>query len=331
MRSIGVAAACIAILVVAGCVQPRERTVEDAPDWTPNLDEAPVWVRGEWWEATAHTEFHAEGQTSGRVVVADRSSTHAFVGMPAEQWNDLLLLGHFPFVGEVRQSDMAFLVHDDLTQWLRFPLDEGATWDTSFVGTPVTAVVHRESDTVATVEILGGLFDIFLTYDATMRTITRFDIAGYGLIEVTDHGYGHVGDVIVPVDQTLPIFHGRAILVADVDPDPLVPAPGLGLDPVPANQVTVEPRDAASGIVFAGNFALVPAESPGLYVEVAIAPGGQRWQVVRTPADGVGLSSEVFHVQSPGGTWSMVHMAGGAGLVATELLTYNEQAYLLTA
>ncbi len=328
--------ALVSLLLLAGCLGATEAPLEEQSDdrASTSLDEPPTWEVGDWWTyrftATPFNGYTVEGT----IVVADANDTHYLVGMPSESFNDFMFTFHFPPMGAVSREDLSWEVHDGPLKTIHFPLTNETTWETETVGYKGQAAVEVTGATTAEIVIAPYLAPIRAHYDAEVGHYTRIGIDDYGYAELLDHGDGFQGNVTVPVDQKT-IFYGRAAGVAAID-EPLwtIPSndpnqPGTGVNPSPVDVVTFPERDHLGLVQWVGTFFLVPAASPGLFIEHAEAPDGTVYELSRSPADGEGVDMQWFRVDEPGGEWRFTHSAAGAGIATSEGILYNTLEYEL--
>ena len=334
----------IASMVLVGCLDASGVKQGDAPARvgtlpegiptadafpSPSLQAPPTWWRGEWWtfEVTASAFGNRVDQVTA--VVADANERDYLVGVPEQDGiNDFVLLSHLPWVGEIGRTNLSWSIHDHWTEFVKFPLREGSTWQTTLAGAPATAMAIILDATHAQVDITGGVLPIRVVYNATLGAFDTIDLVGLVKMKVIDHGYGYTGSVLVPLNVALPIFHGRAAVAVEVAPKPtypMLPQPVNG----PADNVNTPQRQHGSVIQFVGNFFLLPAHTHGAYAEHLTLPSGQVKEIARTPLQGVGLSFHTFRLDKPGGTWQMKHVAAGAGIAATEAIFFDTATFKL--
>lgn len=292
---------------------PEERT----------LNEPPVWRLGEWWRYRITDRFEGEVAEATRVVAGVEGDNY-LVGMPADEFSSGFMVMHVPGFGQVARSDLSFEVHDCPFQFLRFPLHEDLTWEGEFECQDFTVVdVAVTSPTTADLTMWGnGNANMTLTYDAAVGEVTRFDIAGYALIEIIDHGYDFEGIVTVPHQHDVIFIHARfGPVFGSLGPDPKTPT-----DIVPVDST----YDRVSFILLAGDFLpLVAPGAPqpanmGYYDLKATAPDGETFQLTVTPATSQkGLVIEAYTHLFPGGDWRFDHVAGGAGITLAEGIAYH--------
>lgn len=354
LRSLALVA-ILSITALAGCFQANEEpapeggatngsvTVDDArpdpvfedvvtgpsaaPDAEATLLEAPELRVGEWWRVRLYDPFRDIETEFIRVVAAIQGDTYVF-GMPHEGWWKEAVVFHTPAFGDVNKDDLSYNTHDILFTPLKFPLEDGQTWETSFSGGPTaTASVTVESPTVATVTFttqgggflpgapLGGGGEntvLTLTYDATIHEVVKFEHQTV-TFEVIDHGYDFEGWVTVPRGEQLVFFHGRI-------------GPGIDLNLQPAAPTeTVEVAGGFNRMSFITVAqALNPAGGPGgaTCSETATGPDGATYATALTPC--AGFQMDFHEAKDPDGAWDLQHVAGGGSVVFIEGIAYHQ-------
>ncbi len=275
------------------------------------LQTPPTLRLGEWWDVRVDSELNGESY-EGRVVVAGLHDGRYLVGMPQDSFVDGLLILHLPGIGPVTADTLGYEAHDVLFEQVSFPLTEGKTWATEWYTGQVNATVATVEDGQALIEMTGQNTQINLTYDPGLGIPSLVEIAGYGTLEVTDHGYGYEGTVEVPWEHDLVFLHGRLAGAAD-----------LGLQPAPPTEtITIEgPYDRASFALLLGN---VLAEGPpGVYRVSATAPDGTTYEETFTAGPGSDLRLAVESHLDPVGDWQLEYEAGGPGAAAIEGVAYQ--------
>lgn len=328
-----VPALAIVALALAGCLAPSTPGAPSAdagvrlaeasglptdPRTGATLAEAPAWRLGEWWRiAFSAPPYGVEAELT--VVVAGVSGDAYLVGQAGEALDDGVVILHFPPLGEIAREDLSFEAHDRRLEFLRFPLVDGATWETQwYTGAPLTANVVRVEGDVADVT-LSGAREIALAYDAAAGWITRFAIDGYGGYEVLEHGYGHEGPVRVPVGQDLVFCHGRQGGVQQVTLCETGPATSPG-----APTSTVELPDAYDRVTF-GLFLRDARAAPvgsGAYRIDVTAPDGSTYSAAKTP-ERPGMEIHAYSMDDPGGAWEITAVTAGDGLAILEGVAYD--------
>lgn len=300
-----------------GPVESSGPTPQNGTDTEPTLKEPPDWEIGTWWRFRITERISAEQRSfeATRVVADLETSTDShLVGMPTAGWSDPALLLHVPGFGRVDRQTLGFEIHDCPFKPLDFPLEDGKTWETEFECRPVDATVTVESDTVATIRMIGGNDDLTLTYDAEVGAIVEMDIADYGLVEVLESGTGFDEEVTIPHMHDLVFQHGRIAGAID-----------LGLQPAPpVETVSVDETYHRVSFVFIVGTVVpqLPAQA-GFYREEAIAPDDTSYTTTVTPEEGSGIRFAFNQHEDPGGEWELRHVAGGAGIAMTEGIGYH--------
>jgi len=244
MRALAFAAS---LLLLAGCVESdssskdaSESLVIDAdrpaptfgqivtgpavgPDLNATTEKAPRLAEGEWWRI--RFDSSQTGETIEVVrVVANATPTGYIIGMPHEGWLKEAIAFHAPAFGDVA-LDLSYNTHNVKFEPVRFPLKEGATWETEFALTPYTATVESADMYTASIYLEGpadnspqapimqaaGLSGppawMRLTFDARQHEIIKME-SWIGNWEVVEHGYGFEGWITVPRGEHTAIDYG---------------------------------------------------------------------------------------------------------------------------
>lgn len=280
-----------------------------------SLAEPPQWSPGSFWELQLEN-----GQTGGTTtvtrVVADRVGDTYRVGMPANSFSHPAVVSHFPGWGNVAVDDLGFTVHDERFKPLDFPLQEGKTWTTTLYQQDFEAEVTETTDAQATIVMTSeDNATVELTYDADTEAITELTGPLDLSLSVSSHGHGYEGEVKVPYDRSQ-FIDGR-----------FVGAINFAFEPAPpTGSVTVDAGyDEASVAQLIGSFPIFGVASPGVYREVATDPEGETIESQTTGHFTYAYGSST----SPSGEWSFEHVAGGAGVAATEIIAYKTQTVQL--
>lgn len=326
-----VAAALALALVAAGCLGgnpagPQPGSAAQAPEDGGNttaqgaqpaaagenatLAEPPDWDAGDWWQVQVTSEVLGDTYKVRRVVAGTVDGDYR-VGLAP--FSNPVVFGHLPGVGNVRRSDLSFLVHGERFQPLDFPLKEGKTWTTTYLGTEYEATVNATDGTTATIryEEVDGDGAMAAVYDARVGALTQIDGPLGTEVQVTDHGTNHTGEVVVSYDRAQRL-DGRFAAAFDFGAEP---APPVGSLDVPGKY------DRASVALLLGGF----GGAPGVYREEATGPNGTSYAATSTGEAKIKLDLS----RSPSGTWETRHAAGGAGYAATELILYRIQRVTL--
>lgn len=284
------------------------------------LQEPPEWRVGDWWTVEVTGAYTGETHTVTQVVTGRHGSTY-HVGLAADDLDEAAIVAGWPPVGEVRARDLSFRLHGERFQPLTFPLEEGATWTTAYEGQAgYKAQVVSAGGTTAevgfsrTVETAAGSFEatMNLTYDAEVRAVTKVEDPSGRTVQVTDHGTGFEGRVLVPHGRAQ-YLSGRVVGVFDglaVGTDVATPSGSLRV---------AEP--AASVALLVGSASVAGAAPPGFYQEVASPPARDALELSSAGTDG--LTTVHVHVDEAAGTWTFRHVAGGFGAAATEIVAYE--------
>ncbi len=293
---------------------PGERTLAAAPQWR----------LGEWWEYKV-TDHFAGKQITIKRVVAGTFGTQYLVGFPIDAFSNDALVMHVPGYGDIDQADLSFETHDVDFKMLDFPLTVGKKWDTAWEGLPGTATIVSATSEQATIRITDGQnFNWTATYDAVAGDIVRLSDPNYATIELTEHGYNHVGAVRVPHAHDLVFMNGRLgpwDIQAHITQNP---------EPAPATE-TVDVKagyDRLAFTIIVGPVAnllvdgLPPVPGAGTYSEKVMSPNGTIYELASGPTD-TGLKLEFYGTGDPTGTWTLEHAANGPGIVLTEGIGYH--------
>jgi hypothetical protein len=333
-------------LLVAGCVAPaapvepaevpvQEVQIGDRPDPTfeavetgsaAEADEAatlaapPQLKVGEWWRIRS-APFNGEPVEYLRVIAAVQDAQYV-VGMPHEGWFKEAVAYHSPAFGDVA-ADLSYMTHNVRFEPVRFPLTEGATWDTSFATVPVRAAVHVVDEAVAQIEfrtiagepeptdtVMGPLMDLLmgddfsdlvflLTYDARQHEIVKFESAIIGY-EVIEHGYGFEGWVTVPRGMETPIDQGPS-LPAGHETATIPVAGGF-------NRLTM--------MHFTGG------ATPGVYRVRTVAPDGT--EHVSEVLGAAAMTVQFFEASNPDGDWTLETLVAGMGGAYAMGIAYHQ-------
>lgn len=285
------------------------------------LAEPPELEVGEWWTFEARGE-EADADYQVTVVVAEREDDMARLGLSAEDFDDDLFVFHIPPLGDVDPETLAWRVMWEDFEALRFPLEEGRTWEADFHGFDVEAEVAEVDGSRAHVHMEGddpawGEQRIELVYDARRGMITELHEENIGLsFRVIDHGFGHEEPVKTP--------RGIEMSLLDFRPGELMELVG---EEVPEDEgrssieVEVDHSHGSMGLVMQHEPA--PEES-GTYEIAATNPEGETFEAVFEfePGDPL-LALEAFPTDAVQGTWEIEYHRDGAGILAAEFFTYD--------
>jgi hypothetical protein len=127
----------VATLLVAGCLQSQPASSpavlpSDDPDAAPDAailpNEPRPWRVGDWWKYATSSVVQKEPSLDLTLVVAEETpTTWTLAGAETARVN-FTFFTHVPALGPVRKSDFAVTRHDQFVPYLRFPLEDGATW-----------------------------------------------------------------------------------------------------------------------------------------------------------------------------------------------------------
>lgn len=281
---------------------------EDAP----TLQEPPDLEAGDWWEVSVESPLLGETYSARRVVTGTVGGNYR-VGL-APFTNGIVFL-HLPGVGNVRTSDLSFDVHGERFTPLDFPLKQGKTWTTSYLGTKYQAKVNATEGLKAeiTYAAKSGSGRMAAVYDAEAGALTKIEGPLGTKVTVTGHGENHTGEVVVPYDRAQ-VLDGRFAAALTFAGEP---APPVGSIEVPSKY------DRASVGLLLGSV----GGTPGYYRESAAGPNGSTWSATSTGEFTVKLGLS----EGPSGTWDTTHVTAGAGFAATELILYKIQKASLPA
>lgn len=318
-----------------GGVQYQDEVVSVAVDTMPRdppargertLQEAPRWRLGEWWTYTMTDGFTGGTYEFTRVVAGeDRAAGNYLVGFPVEAFSNDVMLFHVPGFGDIAQTNLAYETHDAYFQMLDFPLTDGKDWEAEFEGTGKGPALVTVDGDKAHIELISPSYHVQATYDPAIGEISEMTINNgtYATYSVTGHGYDYRGLVRVPHAHDLIFIHGRMAGVVDMGQPLLPPSPTTPTDTVeiPAGY------DRASFIIAVGGgpaFGLPPP--PGVFRETVTAPDGTVYEAMLTPVDvATGTPLKIIAVghDDPTGTWTLEHLAAGAGIAFVEGIGFH--------
>ncbi|HUR26012.1 MAG TPA: hypothetical protein VM327_08390 [Candidatus Thermoplasmatota archaeon] len=334
------ALAILAVAVLAGCASPAAAPPAEpvpanvptslaatgpavGPDLGATTAAAPRLVAGEWWRIRFSGDLY---EPEVLRVVANVSEDGYVFGMPHEGWLKEAIVYHAPAFGDVG-LDLSYAVHNEIFEPLRFPLVAGATWETVFAATPMTATVEQADESTATIRYdpptsadpdpmavalgllmpAGDLGTMRLTYDARVHEIVRME-SGIGSWEVVQHGYEFRGWVSVPTGAHTAIDYGT------FGPD--------AANPLPTRTVHVDESFNRITLLHA-----VFALTPGVYRLTSTAPDGESF--VTEVVGESGIHFGIYEVANPGGDWQQEDVAVGAGGTYTMGIAYQQYDILV--
>jgi hypothetical protein len=316
------------VQVTADRPEPVFQDVAVGPTAKPDVDATlaapPKLVKGEWWRVQLESPLTGDKQEFIRVL-ADIDGQDYVFGMPHEGWWKEAVIYHTPAFGDVDAKDLSYKVHDVLFQPLKFPLTDGATWDTKWEGgATLQAKVQTEGDKIAHVTFVnpkgGGVLALAtggaptkvleLTYDASQHEVVEFKHPTV-TFRVVEHGYDFQGWVTVPRGEKLVFLHGRVAQAL---------GPTLTPEPLPLEQVTISGGyNRLSFILAVGSLAGAPTPTCR---ESAVAPNGTTFLMEQTPCLAGGF--KFFEYQSPDGAWNLTHLAPGPAIAFIEGIAYHQ-------
>lgn len=294
------------------------------------LAEPPVLRLGEWWTISITDHFTYETIEVTRVVAGTERGDY-LIGFPLEAFSNDALILHTPGFGDVL-TDLSYSAHDIPYVPLRFPLEEGDSWETAWESEGATMqMLVEEVREDGTVLVTGsptgsGAYPTTIVYDPAIGEVRSQVMEGYSEWEVIDHGYGFEGDVRVPHAHDLVFLNGRIAGAVDVG-EALVP-PTLA---PPTETITVgEGYDRVSFAALFFDVAAQQAESQagtaaaaGYYSVKATAPDGTVFEDTYTPADGGWFKATFYGHEDPAGDWELEAVAGGPGAAFLEGIGYH--------
>ncbi|HLE96724.1 MAG TPA: hypothetical protein VI997_05070 [Candidatus Thermoplasmatota archaeon] len=340
-------ALAVLVLLFAGCLQPDPEPVaaqasepivildEARPDTSfgeivtgpavgPDLNATtaapPRLVRGEWWRIEFSSGVY-EGTDEVVRVVADVYENGYVFGMPHEGWFKEAISYHAPAFGDVDLA-LSYATHNELFEPVRFPLEEGATWETVFATSPYVATVESADETIAVIrfDTAGGAADpvtqlmtaagafptdtgMRLTYDAQQHEVVKFESV-IGMWEVVEHGYGFEGWVTVPRGEHTAIDYGT-----------FGPAS-------PGEPVVRRSLEVSGGFNRLTMMHLVLPITAGAYRLTSVPPVGDAFvtEVVGQPA----FTLRFYEARDPDGTWQQEDLVGGVGATYSMGIAYHQ-------
>lgn len=335
-------------LVLAGCAQPvptpasvpEEEAAavsieEDRPDTSfgevetgpavgPDLNattaSAPRLVAGEWWRIEFSSDFYSDVSEVVRVV-ADVSPDGYIFGMPHSGWYKEAISYHAPAFGDVG-LDLSYATHNEVFTPLKFPLVEGATWETTFATSPLTATVEKvtERDAIirfdspppeaqptdplmAALGLASGGEAMRIRYDAQQHEIVEFS-SSIGEWKVVEHGYDFQGWVTVPRGEHTAIDYSQ-----------FLPA-------TPGEPVVLREQKVDGGYNRLTLMHVVIAMGPGAYRVRSVAPDGAEF--VTESVGPSGLALKFYEAKDPDGVWQLEDIVAGAGATYSMGIAYHQ-------
>lgn len=292
-------------LVLSGCTgsppQDRPDTIpeggedpDDDPDDGPRGAPKPNWAPGLWWSYT----FTRDGATH-RVTLAVAETTATEHTLLANDTTHPLFdaLLDISYVGPVRASDLAGYEGDDPVRFFTWPLQDDATWTTTWNGAERHLTAHRANVTTPRGPEPG--FEIVsrtgpgdddpvqarFTYAPSVAWFNTLELPRQNVTyELVDQGFGYRGNLT------------RANLTTHVDQT----GPGL----TPATFEVANGSDLVVGVLEADG------RSTGSLQ--LVAPNGTRYGVPATACDAAACAFlTVRTAPAAPGTWQ-AEVAGGS-------------------
>lgn len=303
-----------ALLLTAGCLTPyvdrfRAGDVEE-----------PVWNVGDWWtyEITSATTDVVGNVT---VVVAEVRPDGYVLGIPDEAEANAALLFHMPAIGPVGR-DLSWDVHETNFEPAQWPLDDGHSWDTTWIATDVH-LTSRLNGTVWAINNTGFEQDASmkyeLVYDPGVKWFTSFVRTGLdGVVrqslQLTDSGTGYNGTLRAPQYVEVAFLESRSTGIVSGG---LPAAPNPTFSP-PANTDTLLVACLVGG--GAGQYHAEVRLGDGVVCQLdeTFPPGSTttRTQILEVPGD----ANE---------TWEARLVAGGPGSATAEVLAWRTLNFTL--
>lgn len=291
------------------------------PDLNATTAAPPRLVPGEWWRIKFESRFFEDAPEFIRVVAAAGPEGYV-IGMPHEGWFKEAIAYHSPAFGDIG-PDLSYELHNVRFEPLRFPLTQGATWETAFGPTKLVATVERADEVTATIRFdpvpgekaptdpllaaldpTGGNSSMRLVYDARQHEVTEFTSI-IGTWKVLGHGYAHPGWVTIPRGLHTAIDHGQ-----------FLPA-------TPGAPLLTRTQDIQGGYnrltLMHGIFAL----GPGVYRIRDTGPDGKTY-LTETIATKQSLTIKFHEATDPDGKWTLEDLAGGPGGTYTMGMAYHQ-------
>jgi hypothetical protein len=332
----------LAIPLLAGCIDPsapaaapadtlivdsaRPDTefgkIETGPAVGPDLNAttkvAPRLAEGEWWRIQFSSGFTGERPEVVRVV-ANATPEGYIVGMPHEGWYKEAIAYHAPAFGDVAR-DLSYNTHNKKFEPVRFPLVEGATWETIFAEQELIAKVTQADEYTATIEfqppaqdpqptdpvtdalgLTGAQGGMKLVYDARQHEIVQMD-SFIGNWKVVEHGYDFEGWVTVPRGEHTAIDYGTFW-------------PGGPDQPMTTRTIKVE-----GGFNRLTMMQLIAPLAPGSYYVRSVTPDEK---VFKTESSG-DLALRFYEAATPDGDWIQEDYVAGVAATYSMGIAYHQ-------
>lgn len=332
MRGPLLAIACFVTLpLLAGCLATDPGPPEPAPllrVGTPTetelaartVDAPPELYLGQWWQ---YRFYHVRTGISSEVtlVVAGYENDTVLIGMPADAFDDAVMVTHVPPIGIVDPRTWGWDVHERHFAPLQFPLREGDSWETGWQNPEddVTATVMSVDGQNAHIDMVGATRHITAHYDAKLAALRRLDVEGYGGFEYLASGYEHAGPVVVPYGHQPLLMESRVAGVTDGANNPVPPTATYELS---------GPYTAMSLLLMAGPQI---GETPGAYRLEATGPNGQQFTHLAAPPESFGVTHSIYHSTNVAGTWQATWAMAGPGFGFFEGIGYEARTIELAA
>ena len=309
------AAILVAPILLMGCTgadasDPGEASLESS---ARSLAAPPDLQVGEWWRVEVDPAL--VGATfEATLVVTGVEGGRATLGIVPQDFHHDFMLVHVPPLGDLDLATLSWRVMWDDFEALRFPLEEGGSWESDFHGSDVVAQVTRVEGDRAWITYTGE-DRIDLVYDARMGMITEFQEERLRLgFRVLDHGTGYAG----PVRAMNRIRLGYMAM-----------GPGeRSIDGVPGSGRSSSTFDVASGSADGTlSFAvwnLGAEDEPGRYRIVATAPDGTVFdETFETEIGSPSVIPLSFPHRGVDGAWQIDFERDGPARLLVELFTYD--------
>lgn len=314
MRAVPIAAlAIVAITMLSGCLAPIEER------FRASEVEAPRWSVGDWWSYTLASDVY-EVQGNITVVVTNVTDDGYILGAPADEDATVALLQHLPALGPVR-NDLSYDVHETRFDPIRFPLEDGLTWETTWITADVRFAARLENGTWNITndghhEDAGAWYN--LTYDPAVGAFTRFARVGLDgrvriAAEMFASGTNLTGDFRAPGNIRVALLESRTSGSVS------------GGMPTAPNPTFTAPEGAQTLLV-----GCLAGGAPGQYHAEVRSPTGVICQLDATfqPGEDV-VRAQIVEAPAEEGAWEARLLAVGQGSATAEVLAYTAQTVTL--
>ncbi|MHB8633818.1 MAG: hypothetical protein ACYDBQ_07640 [Thermoplasmatota archaeon] len=168
------AVALFVVALLAGCAQHPAPAASSAPSPPPLL--APTWNVGDWWNYTSDdgpATYVVSGATAADYIMDTDSRSLAFFNA----------LSDVSTLGPIRKSDLAGSQGATRVEFFHWPLEDKASWNTTWDGLAVTIVSHQVapgSFTFTAARSNGTRYASYAYDNATrwMRHVVFYDPSG---------------------------------------------------------------------------------------------------------------------------------------------------------